>query len=63
MEGNIYSDADVTDKYDNEKRLAMFAKDHNIFGFLLLKNHILKGNRACRYRRDKRSRRNGWRLE
>lgn len=39
MDGSIYSDADVPDKQDNQTRLVMFVKDHNIFGFWLLKKN------------------------
>lgn len=49
MDGNIYSQADVADKYGNQTRWVVFVKDHNIFGFLfffLKKNtHILEGKK------------------
>lgn len=51
MDGNIYSLADVADKYGNQTRLVVFVRDYNIFGFLFLfffffkKKHILEGKK------------------
>lgn len=64
VDGNIYSQADVADKYGNQTHLVVFVRDHNIFGFLVLKKktHLRGEKEACQNQRDKRSGGKGWRL-